>query len=306
MLHPQRGVDAVFEEARQADRQGFDSVWLGDHLTYPAAEPRAVGPLDSFTLMTAIGAVTSRVRLAWSTLNPAFRRPVVTAKMLATLDQITKGRVICSFGAGWFKGEYEGYDVPFIEDHDQRIEYAREIARLFKQAWTHPAPEVIDFRGEYLQTRGLAFNPAPYQRPHPPLWVGGESDATLKTVRELADGWVLLTAGNLDRIREVTKAPDWPARPMAVVKNVRIHVGRTRDEAIADARVVFDHGGRYFPKTFEEFVAKEAVGTASECLRHIEMMREAGVNYLRVECLDAAHQDKLARLLLPELLAIAV
>ena len=301
MLHPHRGVDAVVAEAQRADAQGFDSMWLGDHLTYPAAEARPNGPLDTFTLMTALGAVTSRIRLAWSTLNPAFRRPVVTAKMLASLDQITKGRVIFSFGAGWNKAEYEAYDVPFIEDHDQRILYAREVARLFKQAWTHPAPDVIDFDGQFIKTRGLAFNPAPYQSPHPPIWVGGESDLTLETVREIGDGWVLLTAGGLDRIREMTSRADWPKRPMDVVKNVRIHVAETRDAAIAEAKIVFDHGGRYFPKTLDEFVAKEAVGTVEDCLRHIETMRGVGVNYLRVEFLNDAHQDQAARLLLPAL-----
>ena len=94
----------ILEQARAADRQGFDSVWLGDHLIDYHGDPYVEeGPLESFTLMTAIGAVTSRIRLAWGMLNPSFRNPAVLAKMLATLDQITEGRVICSLGAGWLK-----------------------------------------------------------------------------------------------------------------------------------------------------------------------------------------------------------
>ena len=101
-INPEAGTPAgtILEQARAADRQGFDSVWLGDHLIDYRGEPYSPeGPLESFTLMTAIGAVTSRIRLAWGMLNPSFRNPAVLAKMLATLDQITEGRVICSLGA---------------------------------------------------------------------------------------------------------------------------------------------------------------------------------------------------------------
>ena len=123
--------------------------------------------------MTALGAITTRTRLAWAMLNLSFRKPAVLAKMLATLDQITHGRVICSAGAGWFKDEYAGYDLPFQEEHDDRLSYAREALLLMRELWTHPAPERVTFEGRFLKTQGLAFNPLPYQRPHPPIWFGG-------------------------------------------------------------------------------------------------------------------------------------
>lgn len=299
MLHPHRGVESVFREAQEADAQGYDSVWVGDHLTYPKAEARPNGPLDSLTLMTAIGAITSRVRLAWGVLNPTFRRPLVTAKMLASLDHITKGRVICAVGAGSNAAEHYAYDMPWLADHGQRTAYGREVVRLWKQVWTHPAPEVINFDGDFIHAKGLTFNPQPYQRPHPPIWIGGESDSTVESVRELADGWILLTGGGYDRIAQVTKSPDWPKRPMDVIKNIRIHVAPTRDEAIADARLSFEHGGLYVPSTFEEFLATSAVGTPEECVQVIENLRGYGVTYLRSEFRDAAHQAQVAKLLLP-------
>jgi dimethylsulfone monooxygenase len=152
-LHADRGADAVLREAQLADAQGFDSVWTGDHLFATRGEPFADRPLETWTLMTAIGATTQRVRLAFATLNPSFRNPALLAKMLATLDQITHGRVICTLGAGWFEGEYRAYDIPFIEDHDVRIDHEREVAQLFKQLWTHPAPERITFEGSYVTVR---------------------------------------------------------------------------------------------------------------------------------------------------------
>src|SRR5262249_48366187 len=120
LLHPERGVDAVVEEARIADQQGFDSVWLFDHLIGLRGSQGPDGPMDSFVLMTAIGAVTQRTRLAWAMLNPSFDYPTVLAKRLATLDHITHGRVICTLGAGWFKEEYQAYNIPLLDDHDER------------------------------------------------------------------------------------------------------------------------------------------------------------------------------------------
>src|SRR6185437_9553431 len=148
--------------------QGFDSVWTGDHLITIRGEQRPDQPLETWTLMTAIGATTARVRVAFATLNPSFRNPAVLAKMLATLDLITHGRVICTLGAGWFEGEYSAYDVPFIADHDARIAQEREVIQLFKQLWMHPAPESTTFEGQHVRVRDLAFNPAPFQQPRPP------------------------------------------------------------------------------------------------------------------------------------------
>src|SRR5215207_9453643 len=145
-LHPDRGADAVLREARVADEHGFDSVWTGDHLLGIRGEPSPHSPLETLTLMTAIGAVTQRVRLGFAMLNPSFRNPALLAKMLATLDQITHGRVISALGAGWFQDEYAAYGLPFIEDHDERIAHEREVVQLMTQLWTHPAPERSTFR----------------------------------------------------------------------------------------------------------------------------------------------------------------
>src|SRR5205823_5620387 len=178
-LHPERGLDALFEEARQADRQGYDSIWLGDHLMSPSGETSPDGPLDMFTLGTALGAWTMRVRIAWAMPNLGFRPPTVLAKMLATLDHTTHGRVIATVGSGWFKEEYEAYGIPLIDDHDERVEYAREVVMLLRELWTHPAPERVTFEGKHVRVRDLPFSPAPFQRPHPPIWFGGDSDATI-------------------------------------------------------------------------------------------------------------------------------
>lgn len=299
LLHPERGMDAVLEEAKQADRQGFDSVWVSDHLMDTRGDHHAQGPYDSFTLMTAVGAVTSRTRLAWAMLNPSFRHPTVLAKMLTTLDHITHGRVICTIGAGWFKEEYAAYDLPLEDDHDGRIAQEREIILLFKQLWTHPAPETVTFKGQYVHCKDLPFNPAPYQQPHPPIWIGGDSEATLDLVRDLADGWVMLTSGNPETLRPILAAPNWPTRPMTLVRNAWIFVAETHDAAVEEASRTFAKGGPTLRGSVEDFLKAHVVGDPDDCMKRFVEMESWGVNYLRANFGAPAHQDAVARLLLP-------
>ena len=323
-LYPPNGVVTIDEQiaqAKAADRQGFHSVWLGDHLMdfearrrdgdegaqdrrhlHPDREANPERPPDSFTLMTAIGAVTERVHLAWAVLNPSFRNPALFAKMLATLDQISHGRVICSLGAGWFQAEYDAYDIPFIEDHGERLVQAREVAELLKALWTNPAPERVNYEGKYVRVRDLAFNPAPYQKPHPPIWIGGDSDATLANVKAVADGWILSMA-DLDRVEEAKAAPDWPSRPLAIARTALIAVGETPERAEAEAGEFYEAirneaiGIRY--SSYDEFRASAIVGTPTECRDQLAERAERGLTTILTMFRDMAHQELVADLLLP-------
>jgi FMNH2-dependent dimethyl sulfone monooxygenase len=305
-LHPDRGVDAVLDEARLADRQGFDSVWLSDHIMNTRGEHRADGPLDLFTLAVAIGAVTQRTRLAWGTLNTTLRPAALFAKMLTSLDQITHGRVIATLGSGWNKAEYDAYNLPWIDDHDERAEAGRETIRLFKQLWTHPAPALTTFEGKYVQVHDLPFNPEPYQKPHMPIWIGGESEPTMQTVKELGDGWMMLSAGGKpETLRRVLSDPDWPKRPMTLVKGGRVIVADTQDEAVRDAQTEYETLQRispaFAPPSFEEFLDREIVGTPDVCLEKLDALEAMGVNYVRMSFNSDVLQDRIARLIIPRL-----
>lgn len=320
-LHPERGIDEVIEEACQADTQGFHSVWLDDHLMSghgPWRGDSADGPFDTFTLMTAIGAVTTDVHLAWGILNISFRYPAMLAKVLATLDHITKGRVIASVGSGSAPDEYEAYHIPLLRDHDERVGYTREVVELLKELWTHPAPARTTYRGKHVTVTDLPFAPAPYQRPHPQIWLGGESDPTIQIVKDLADGWVMLSrpgevgqevdggGGARDvseRMSEVLAAPDWPTdRPMAVVVFARLFVDETHDAAVSQASRSLGIPASDLEKPRRRVV----IGTPEECVSQINSLANAGVNYLRVTFDDLAQQERVSRLLLrsfPEIFA---
>jgi alkanesulfonate monooxygenase SsuD/methylene tetrahydromethanopterin reductase-like flavin-dependent oxidoreductase (luciferase family) len=298
LLHPERGIDAVLDEARTADQQGFDSVWLFDHLMDFRGLHGPDGPMDSFVLMTAIGAQTKHTRLAWAMLNPSFDYPTVLAKRLATLDHITHGRVICTLGAGWFKEEYQAYNIPLLDDHDERIAHEREVILLLKELWSHPAPEKVTFEGKYVRCYDLQFNPAPVQQPHPPIWVGGDSPATLKLVKEQADGWVMLSSGNPETLARVRAERDWPtARPMTLVRNAWIFAAETEASAIQQATQVFNQGAAR--GTLEEFLRTNVIGTAEQCLDRLREIESWGINYIRAAFGSAEQQAAAARLLLP-------
>jgi alkanesulfonate monooxygenase SsuD/methylene tetrahydromethanopterin reductase-like flavin-dependent oxidoreductase (luciferase family) len=299
LLHPERGVDAVLEEARSADQQGFDSVWVFDHLMDFRGRHGPDGPMDSFVLMTAVGAVTRRTRLAWAMLNPSFDYPAVLAKRLATLDHITHGRVICTLGAGWFKDEYLAYNIPLLEDHDERIAQEREVILLLKELWTHPAPEKVTFDGKYVRCVDLQFNPAPFQQPHPPIWVGGDSPATLGLVKEQADGWVMLSSGNPETLGRVLGESDWPSRPMTLVRNAWIIAAETESVALQQATEVFNSGG--VRGTLDDFLQNNAIGTPQQCLERLREIESWGINYVRAAFASAEQQAAVARLVLPML-----
>src|SRR5579871_6671772 len=301
LLHAECGVDAVLEEARSADQQGFDSVWLFDHLMDFRGSQGPDGPMDSFVLMTAIGAVTHRTRLAWAMLNPSFDYPTVLAKRLATLDHITRGRVICTLGAGWFKDEYQAYNIPLLEDHDERIAQEREVIVLLKELWTHPAPEKVSFEGKYVRCVDLPFNPAPYQRPHPPIWIGGDSRATLALVKEQADGWVMLSSGDPDTLSRVLGEADWPSRPMTLVRNAWIFAAEQESSAIDQATRHFNEGGGG-RGTLDDFLRTNVIGTPEQCLAQLNEIESWGINYVRATFASAGQQAATARLLLPLLL----
>jgi alkanesulfonate monooxygenase SsuD/methylene tetrahydromethanopterin reductase-like flavin-dependent oxidoreductase (luciferase family) len=303
LLHADRGVDAVIEEAKLADKQGFDSVWLGDHIMIPKF------PLDALTLMTAIGASTERVRLVWSMLNVNFRYPAMLAKVLATLDQITKGRVVCSLGSGSSPAEHVAYNIPVQELHDDRVAYLREVVELLRELWTHPAPEMTTFKGKYVNVTDLLFVPETYQQPHPPIWIGGESLATLRVVKELADGWVTLTRdvahpdlrSAIDQVAVETSAADWPKRPMTVVLQTRVFVANRHEDAVADAQETLSHA-EAFGKVGDAFGKYgEIVGTPDECIEQLTAIEKTGANYLRLTFDTFAQQERMAELLLDRL-----
>jgi len=174
---------------------GFSSVVVADHLVFPVtihsrypytvsgAFPGQGDALDQLSLMAFVAGKSRRLRLISSVMILPHRNPVVTAKMLATIDVLSGGRVTVGVGVGWLREEFQALGAP---DFDRRGAVSDEYLRIFKTLWTQ---DPASFRGEFYSFEALRCLPQPTQKPHPPIWVGGHSKVALRRVARLGDGW---------------------------------------------------------------------------------------------------------------------
>jgi probable F420-dependent oxidoreductase len=198
---PGRGPLATPERlgilARKGEELGFDALLTGDHILvpktitspYPYTETGEFpgGPsgesMEQLTLLAFLAGQTSKIRLVTSVIIVPHRNALVAAKALATLDVLSQGRLVVGIGVGWMREEFEALGLPPFEE---RGAVTDEYIRVFKEVWTEDNPS---YDGKYVKFDNISFLPKPVQKPHPPIWVGGESRPALRRTAELADGW---------------------------------------------------------------------------------------------------------------------
>lgn len=175
------------EIAETAERSGFHSLWVYDHLyNYPSpAEPDV---LEAFALMSMLAAWTRTVRIGVMVLCDAYRNPALTAKAAATLDVLSGGRLEFGYGAGWHREEYLGYGYgPDFPSPSERIAACEEGLTVIKALW---AGGPATFSGDHYRIDGALCAPPPAQRPHPPITIGGGGERLLlRAVARHADAW---------------------------------------------------------------------------------------------------------------------
>jgi len=179
--------DAVKAAAQIADASTFDSLWLYDHLLYEggySGHPYPEPVLECFTALAAVAAVTQRIRLGQLVLGVPYRNPALVAKMATTLDQISHGRTILGLGAGWHKREYEAYGWGAFEEVPVRMKRLEEAVQVIRTLWTErPA----SYEGKFYHLDDVKDLPAPVQKPHPPIMIGGSGEkVTLRLVAKYA------------------------------------------------------------------------------------------------------------------------
>jgi len=154
--------------AERAEAQGYYSVSLNDHFFAPG-QPVETPQLECFTTLSAIAAVTKRVRIAPAMAAMSFRNPALLAKMTSTLDVISNGRFTLGIGAGWMRDEYHAHDYPYPTNR-QRLDQLAEGLKLIKTMWTQETPT---YHGPFFKVEKAYNNPRPIQKPHPPIMIGG-------------------------------------------------------------------------------------------------------------------------------------
>ena len=173
---------AAKRAALRAESEGFYSVSINDHFYTPMGPPQTP-QLECFTTLTAIAAVTSRIRLTPSVTAISFRPPPLLAKITSTLDHVSNGRLVLGLGAGWQQAEYEAHGYPY-PSNAERLAQLAEVIQVLKAMWTQEEPT---FHGQYFSIDKAYNHPRPVQQPGPPLMLGGSGSGLLKIAAREAD-----------------------------------------------------------------------------------------------------------------------
>jgi alkanesulfonate monooxygenase SsuD/methylene tetrahydromethanopterin reductase-like flavin-dependent oxidoreductase (luciferase family) len=238
---------------READSiPQIEHAWLFDHLMPIGGDP--AGPIfEGWTLLSALAAQTQRLRLGLLVTSNRFRPPAMLAKIAATVDIVSGGRLDFGIGAGsrpdipWARREYEANGLPY-HDFGHSVGSLGEACTVIRRLWTETEP--FDFEGSYVQLTGAFCNPKPVQRPYPPILIGGRSAAVLRVVAEQADLWNI-PGGDIDDVISRSALLDRYCTeigrdPASVTRSIHLPVsydqpGRTRDAIGAAIDAGFRH-----------------------------------------------------------------
>lgn len=184
------------EAAVEGDKLGYESVWIPEHLVFPLEMagspfpgvdhppvPPSTPVFDAFGFLAFLAGKTSRIRLGTHVYLLALRHPFIAARAIQTLDLVSEGRAEVGIGAGWLRGEWTAAGLD-PATRGRRLDEALDVC---KRLWTE---EVIEHHGEFFDFEPVMFEPKPNQKPHPPILIGGESNAALRRAARSANGWL--------------------------------------------------------------------------------------------------------------------
>jgi alkanesulfonate monooxygenase SsuD/methylene tetrahydromethanopterin reductase-like flavin-dependent oxidoreductase (luciferase family) len=238
--------------------------------------------LDAWTVLPALAAVTSRIRLGAMVSPVGYRNPALLARMAASLDHISGGRMNFGFGAGGYKPEYQAYGFEFIEKASIRLDQMREALQLILGLWTNPC---FTFRGKYFHVENTILEPKPLQRPHPPVLIGGVGPkVTLRIIAEMGDACNLWGPPE-----EFVKEREMLKRHCDEVGRDESTIEKTTYDLVICAPTTAELNRkveRLLPKGVEPWMA--LVGTPSQLIELVGEYERVGADHL---CLDFAGND---------------
>ena len=245
--------DAVMACAATAEAAGFDACFVTDH---PAPDEKWLAggghhALDPFVALSFAAAATTRIRVQTHILVLPYRNPLLTAKSVLSLDVLSGGRVILGVAPGYLKPEFGALGVEF----DERNELTDEAIDVMRALWTDGRIETV---GKHFRTRGTTMAPPPVQKPHPPIWVGGNSTAAIRRAAERGQGWVPFPnpGGLTSRVRtpELSNLDELERR-VRILREHAADIARTEPIDICFSPFADDA-----QSTLDELVALESLG----------------------------------------------
>ncbi len=297
--------------ANTIEQSGYESLWVYDHF-HTIPEPTQEVTYEAWTLMAALAVETSTVRLGQMCTCNTYRPPSYLAKVAASVDVISGGRLEMGIGAGWYEHEHDGYGYPFLKP-SKRIGMLREGVEIMKAMWTE---DVVDYDGQYYQMKGAISQPKPLQDPHIPFWIaGGGEQLTLNIAARYAQytnfGLKLEEFKHKSDVLRghcETVGTDYSG----IVRSSNFNVFCTETQAEADERVA------WLESTLREYVAEDRAqamakayryhsGTPEKLIGQFKEWQDAGMGYAIINFADAAYDttglERFAREVIPALAA---
>jgi probable F420-dependent oxidoreductase len=295
---PMAAPQSLATLARTGEELGFAIISVSDHViipkainsTYPYNESGtfAGSPsgecLEQLSLLSFLVGVTSSAKLLTSVMVLPHRPPVLTAKMLATIDVLSNGRLIVGCGVGWMREEFEAIGAP---SYDERGSVGDEYIHAFKELWTSDNPA---FEGKYCRFANVAFAPKPVQKPHPPIWTGGESPAALRRAGRLANAWYPIGSN-----------PRFPVGTLAQFAAYTARVKRYATEAGRDpSSLDFAYSANWYndqqAQTLPDGQRRPLTGTPQQIADDIKRYEELGVRHMMVNLQGETQAQTLERM----------
>ena len=274
-------IDSLKNLATKAENLGFDSLWVMDHFHQISTVGKPDDPmLEGWTTISVLAGTTSRIKLGTLVTGITYRHPSVLAKMGATLDVLSKGRLFMGIGAAWNQEESSAYGIPFFPNKE-RLLRLEEAIQIIRKMWTEDP--TATFNGKYYQINHAYCNPKPIQKPSPPIMVGGSGERyTLKIVAKYADACNLFGS------------PETVKRKLGVLKEHCKSVGRDYDSILKTklGLIVVDNDKEMAEKRVQQIsrvMPKEQLGefliygAPEDVLKHIELLEEVGIQHLIVD-----------------------
>ena len=226
-------INDLIELGTRAEELGYDSIWVNHHVLHVGYVKERLGTKpyqDALTVLTWMASNTSTIKLGTSVLVMPYLHPMVLAKQLATLDQLSDGRLVIGLGAGSLPAENALLNVPY----ENRGTYCNEFIQVMKALWTD---DKASFKGDYFEFDDLCSSPKPTQKPHPPIVVGGNRTPALRRVARYGDGWHPMNLSpdgvtrRLSMIEEEAKIVNRP--PTTSIVQVRLDMERVNADSAA-------------------------------------------------------------------------
>ncbi len=292
---PLASVENMVALAQKGEELGFEIVTVSDHIVvpndidsiYPYNETgeftssQSGEYMEQLTTIGYLAGVTSKIKLLTSVMVLPHRAPVLTAKMLATIDVLSGGRLIVGCGVGWMEEEFEAIGAP---PYAERGAVGNEYLRVFRELWTSDTPS---FEGDYASFSDIAFAPKPVQQPHPPLWIGGESPPALRRAGQLGDAWYPICSN-----------PRFPVGTLEQFAGYKSRVLGHAERAGRDpARMDFAYSVNWYDDTQAQVVDGERrllTGTPDVVADDMKRLEELGVNHLMLNFQAAGLDDTVA------------